>query len=213
MEAEFWHERWHENRLGFHQEKPNALLVEHLDALRLRPGGTIFVPLCGKTLDIPWLMSQGLRVSGAELSEIAVRDLFDGMGVMPEIESVGPLKRYSADGVEIYAGDIFDLTAEVLGRVDAVFDRAALVALPGEMRRRYAAHLAAITGRARQLLITFDYDQSVMDGPPFSVTGDMVRALYETDFSIARLEGTGVAGGLKGIAQATEEIWLLEERA
>ena len=213
MEAEFWHERWRENRLGFHQEKPNALLVEHLGALELKPGDTVFVPLCGKTLDIPWLMSQGLRVSGAELSEIAVRDLFDGMGVMPEIESVGPLKRYSADGVEIYAGDIFDLTAEVLGRVDAVFDRAALVALPGETRRRYAAHLAAITGRARQLLITFDYDQSVMDGPPFSVTGDMVRALYETDFSIARLEGTEVAGGLKGIAQATEEIWLLEERA
>lgn len=213
MEAEFWHERWRENRLGFHQETPNALLVAHLDALGLKPGDTVFVPLCGKTLDIPWLLSRGLRVTGAELSEIAVRDLFAGMDVTPVIETVGALKRYSADGVEIYAGDIFDLTAEVLGHVDAVFDRAALVALPEEMRGRYAAHVAEITGRARQLLITFDYDQSVMDGPPFSVPGNVVRALYGAAFSIGLLEGVEVEGGLKGFCPATEEIWLLEARA
>ena len=209
MEADFWHERWRENKLAFHQPKPNALLVAHLDALGLNAGDVVFVPLCGKTLDIPWLLSQGLRVSGAELSEIAVRDLFDGMSVTPEIETIGNLKRYSAEGVEIYAGDVFELTAEVLGKVDAVFDRAALVALPEKMRAGYAAHVAEITSRAPQLLITFDYDQAVMDGPPFSVTGDMVEALYSQVFSIRLLAGVEVEGKLKGIAEAIEEIRLL----
>ena len=154
MEAEFWHERWREEKHGFDQAAPNALLVAHLDALALKPGNRVFVPLCGKTVDIPWLLEQGLRVVGAELSETAVGQLFETMGVAPEIADLGSLKRYSSDGIDIFAGDIFDLSAGALGDVDAVFDRAALVALPEEMRARYSAHLSEITGNAPQLLLS-----------------------------------------------------------
>ena len=209
MEAEFWHERWREDKHGFDQAAPNPLLVAHFDALALKPGERVFVPLCGKTVDIPWLQEQGLHVVGAELSETAVEQLFEIMGVTPEIVDLGNLKRYSGDGIDIFAGDIFDLSAGVLGDVDAVFDRAALVALPEEMRARYSAHLSEITGNAPQLLITFDYDQSIMPGPPFSVPEEMVRRYYGATFTITRLGGVEVAGNLKGIAPATEEIWLL----
>lgn len=213
MQADFWHERWNENRIGFHQEKPNRLLVAHLDDLNLSPGARVFVPLCGKTLDIPWLLTQGHRVVGAELSELAVQQLFEEMQVLPTITQLDVLRRYSAEGIDIFAGDIFDLDAELLGEVDAVFDRAALVALPEGMRERYSAHLATMTGHAPQLLITFDYDQTEMAGPPFSVPAAIVESYYAEAFSIRQLAAVEVAGGLNGMCPATEVMWLLRQKA
>jgi len=209
MDAQFWHDRWQEGRLGFHEGRVNRMLEAHVGALGLRPGERIFLPLCGKAADLPWLLSRGYRVAGAELSEIAVRDLFAGMGVTPEVTETGSHRRYSADGIDIFAGDILALTADVLGPVDAVYDRAALVALPEEMRRRYAAHLAGITAGAPQLLVTFEYDQAAMDGPPFSVTGDEVARCHGARFDIEVLADAEVPGGLKGIVAAREKAMLL----
>jgi hypothetical protein len=127
MEHSFWHERWESGRIGFHQGKPNKLLLAHFDALGLADRSRVFLPLCGKTRDIAWLLSQGYRVAGAELSELAIRQLFEELGVEPVISNLGQFKRYSATDIEIFVGDIFSLTAELLGPVDAVFDRAALV--------------------------------------------------------------------------------------
>lgn len=209
MDAQFWHDRWHEGRLGFHEGRVNRMLEAHVGALGLGPGQRIFLPLCGKAVDLPWLLSQGYCVAGAELSEIAVRDLFSEMDVAPEVTETGAHRRYSADGIDIFAGDIFALTADVLGPVDAVYDRAALVALPEEMRRRYAAHLAGITAGAPQLLVTFEYDQAAMDGPPFSVTGDEVARCHGARFAIEVLADAEVPGGLKGIVAAREKAMLL----
>ena len=210
MKADFWHERWAANQIGFHKDVANPLLIEHLPALELQKGDRVFVPLCGKTLDIPWLLSEGYRVVGVELSAIAVEQLFNGMGATPEVTEVGPLTRYSADGVDIFAGDIFDLTANELGPVKAVYDRAALVALPADMRGRYAAHLAAITHRARQLLITFGYDQSQMAGPPFSVPPEEVARVHGARYAMTALHRGPVSGGLKGKVDAEETVWLLK---
>jgi len=209
MDHAFWHSRWESSTPSFHEGRPNRLLVAHLAALGLAPGARVFVPLCGKSRDIGWLIDQGVRVAGAELSDIAVRDLFSDLGVQPEIAAAGPLRRHSAEGIDIFLGDIFDLDAATLGPVDAVYDRAALVALPDEMRARYARHLPALTAGAPQLLITFDYDQSKMEGPPFSVPEAMVRALYGETFAIQALAGAPVEGMLKGLVPATERIWRL----
>lgn len=209
MEADFWHQKWQANQIGFHKAEANPLLIKHLPALGLAKGARIFVPLCGKTLDIPWLLAEGYRVAGAELSAIAVEQLFDGMGVAPEVTEVSGMRRYSAEGVDIFAGDIFDLTGEDLGAVDAVYDRAALVALPDDMRARYAAHLADITGRAPQLLITFGYDQAQMQGPPFSVPPDEVTRVHGPRYRMKPLHQGPVTGGLKGHVEADEVVWLL----
>lgn len=210
MDAAFWHDKWQANQIGFHRETPNPLLVDHFSALNLPPGSRIFVPLCGKTRDIAWLLSQGHRIAGAELSETAIRQLFDELSMTPEVSEVGSLKRYTADKIDIFVGDIFNLTTKALGKIDAVFDRAALVALPLEMRNRYSGHLAKITMTAPQLLITFDYDQNAMTGPPFSVTGTEVQLHYAHTYTIEKLTSVEVEGGLKGHCPAMADVWALQ---
>lgn len=209
MEHGFWHARWAEGRIGFHEGTANALLKRHLGALQLGSGQRVFLPLCGKTRDIGWLLEQRFRVAGAELSRTAVEQLFDELGQTPEITQAGPLERFAASGAEIFVGDIFDLEAAMLGPVDAVFDRAALVALPEDMRARYAAHLEALTRAAPQLLITFEYDQSALSGPPFNVSAEEVQRLYGDSLPPHLLERVEVPGGLKGRCTAQEAAWLL----
>lgn len=209
MEASFWHAKWEKNEIGFHLDEVNPLLREHFDQLALDTGSRIFVPLCGKSRDIGWLLAAGYRVVGAELSRMAVEQLFSDLGVAPRIEQTGTLTRFAAEAIDIYAGDIFELSAAQLGQVDAVYDRAALVAFPEAMRRRYADHLAAISNRARQLLIAYEYDQHLQNGPPFSVCPDEVRHLYGPRYGLTLLASTEVAGGLRGKCPATEHVWLL----
>ena len=209
MEPDFWHGKWERNETGFHKAEAHPLLVGHLDALELEAGARVFLPLCGMTLDIPFLMSKGYRVAGAELSEKAVETVFETLGAEPKVTKVGSLKHYSADNIDVYVGDMFDLNGDVLGPVDAIYDRAACVALPTDMRTRYAHHLTQISDGAPQLLITFDYDQSVQKGPPFSVPEAEVCRLYQGQYGIERRASVPVEGGLKGNVDALEEVWLL----
>lgn len=210
MEPDFWHARWENSQIGFHEGNPNALLVKHLPRLSLAPGARIFLPLCGKTRDIFWLLSQGFKVAGAELSALAVEQLFAELGIAPVISAAGPLTHYSAPALDIFQGDIFDLSRQALGPVDAIYDRAALVALPASMRARYAAHLMDLTATAPQLLLCFEYDQSLVNGPPFSVAPEETRALYGAAYGVSLLESTPLAGGLKGKYETTEHVWLLD---
>lgn len=209
MEPDFWHERWSDNRIAFHEGKANSLLVAHFEALSLPENARVFVPLCGKTRDIDWLLSKGHRVAGAELSEAAIVQLFAELGVEPRITPLGDMVHYSAPDLDLFVGDIFQLTGDMLGPVDAILDRAALVALPDDMRTRYAGHLTEITGRARQLLITFEYDQSKMPGPPFSIFDGEVRRLYADRYDLTHLTRVEVPGGLKGNRDVTESAWFL----
>jgi thiopurine S-methyltransferase len=209
MDADFWHNKWENQQIGFHQSDGNPMLVAHFDALGLSYGASVFVPLCGKSRDIAWLMDKGCRVVAAELSEIAVQDLFAEMGITPVVTPLDDLKRYSADGITVFVGNVFCVTSDLVGSVDAVFDRAALVALPEDLRPKYAKHLVQITGAAPQLVITFTYDQIQMKGPPFSITEDMMTGLYAGTFDFSGLETQQVAGGFKGAIPATETSWLL----
>jgi thiopurine S-methyltransferase len=212
MDADFWHERWKNNEIPFHESKPNPLLLKYFSELSLRKGSRVFLPLCGKTLDIAWLLSHGYRVAGAELSEIAIEQLFKELGVQPNISGADSVDRWSASNIDIFVGDIFALSRERLGPVDAIYDRAALVALPEEMRRRYTAHLMQLTDTAPQLLICFDYDQSSMEGPPFSVKNEELRRHYAENYDVTLMASTDVSGGLKGKCPAKENAWLLKSK-
>ena len=211
MEPEFWYERWQHNEIGFHAAEANPLLVAHWGALSLVAGDRVFVPLCGKTLDIGWLLSQGYRVVGAELSEKAVQELFAELGLVPEISELDELRCYRGNGVDVFVGDIFDLTQGLLGEVQAIYDRAALVAMPFSMRRRYTAHLRVITATAPQLLLCFEYDQRAMDGPPFSISDEEVARHYAGHYDLLKLASVAVTGGLKGQCAARENVWLLNQ--
>lgn len=210
MDKDFWHQRWERNEIGFHRSEANPLLVKYFDKLSQPKGSRIFVPLCGKSLDIPWLLSKGYHIAGAELSNMAIEQLFAELGVTPEISRDGELDHYSAKNIDLYVGDIFDLSNQMLGPVDAIYDRAALVALPEAMRNRYVAHLTEITKTAPQLLICYEYDQGLMEGPPFSVSNEEVNQKYRDIYDLTLLESANVPGGLKGIVTARENVWLLK---
>lgn len=214
MDAEFWHDLWEKKDIGFHQADFNPLMVKHFGALGLEKGVHVFVPLCGKTRDIAWLLSQGYRVTGAELSETAVQELYADLGVTPDVAQDGPLLRYAADGLVVFVGDVFDVSAERLGAVDAVYDRAALVALPEEMRQAYVAHVTTATGAAPQCVIIFTYDQTAMEGPPFSINAMMLENYFHGSYSVEMREVFEIPGpGLKGQVPATESVWLLTGKA
>ena len=211
MESIFWHKRWEENEIGWHQVETNPLLLEFINELHLVDGGRIFLPLCGKTLDIACLLSKGYRIAGSELNKPAVEQLFIELGVEPNISKLGNIDRYSAENIDIFVGDIFDLSREMLGSIDAIYDRAALVALPEEMRAKYRSQLLEITEVSPQLLITFEYDQKIMPGPPFSISDDDVKQYYTNKYKLRLLKKIDVPGGLKGKCVASESIWLLSD--
>lgn len=210
MDQDFWHERWRENRIGFHQSAANPLLVKHWSGVVRQPQGRVFVPLCGKSLDMEWLLAQGHAVVGVELSELAIEQFFVELGVEPHLSTVGPLQCYRAPRIDLFVGDLFELEKAHLGRVDAVYDRAALVALPSTMRKAYADHLVVLSEGAPQLLITFEYDQDQMPGPPFRIGSDEVSALYGQHYGPKELERADLR--LKGLVEATEVTWRLEPK-
>ncbi len=212
MEASFWHERWAKNELGWHEREFNPLLTVHFPRLALPTDSRVFVPLCGKTRDIVWLLQQGYRVAGSELSETAVQQLFAELGVSPEVTSVGTLKRYSAAALDVFAGDIFALTAKQLGEINATYDRAALVALPPAMREHYTHHMRVLTGSAPQLLIAFEYDQNLMAGPPHSVPAAEVWRHYGAAYRLTLTDVRDVPGGVRG-TPVDELAWLLQRAA
>lgn len=175
MHHEFWHERWQSNQIGFHQDTAHPLLIEYWERLGLTPGTRVLVPLCGKSPDLIWLTGKGHSVVGVELSELAVRDFFAENGLQAAVVQPG---HYTAGNIELIVGDFLATTSEALGPVDAVYDRAALIALPAPMRRDYARHVQKVAGSAPQLIISLDDPQDRISPPPFSVPEAELSTLY-----------------------------------
>ncbi len=179
MHEEFWLERWDRGEIGFHQQSAHRYLPRYWPSLALPPGARVFVPLCGKSRDMLWLRDAGLEVIGVELSLMAAQAFAEENALALSRRREGVFERFRGAGISLLVGDFFDLRPGDLDGVAAVFDRAALVALPPSMRAGYAAHMAALLPAGTQtLLVTLEYDQRRMDGPPFSVTAEEVRELY-----------------------------------
>lgn len=191
MEHSFWHERWATQQTAFHLDRPNPLLVEH--AAVLPEGARVLVPLCGKAVDLRWLAERGHAVLGVELSELAVRAFFAEQQLEAEESRLGAHKRFVAGAIEIVCGDFFALGRAQVGAIDAVYDRAALIALPQAMRARYAPHVLSLAADAAPLLlITLEHAGSGDVGPPFSVASAEVHALYGGRRAVTELERTDV---------------------
>lgn len=187
MKAEFWKQRWEQDQLGWHQSEANAQLVREWPELGIAEDAPVFVPLCGKSLDMRWLRERGHPVIGCELSPIACRDFFAEAELPAEATRDGRFERYETGGYRLLCGDLFDLESAHLEGVAGVFDRGSLIALPPEMRARYATHMAKILpATVRILLLTIEYDQSVVNGPPHSVPTDEVEQLFGQDYALTR---------------------------
>jgi thiopurine S-methyltransferase len=179
MEPDFWHQRWEQGQTGFHQPRATPLLAKFWPSLGLTPGSRVLVPLCGKSIDMCWLAEQGHEVIGIELSPIAVTQFFQEHGLTPTVTHSGAGDTYTAGAITLICGDIFYSDPALLASCQGVYDRAALVALPAAMRRRYVDFVYGQLAPGFQgLLLTLDYDQALMDGPPFAVNNAQVQCLF-----------------------------------
>lgn len=193
MDTDFWHQRWREGRTGFHQSRPTPLLQEYWPVLALAPGSRVFVPLAGKSLDLAWLAAQGHRVLGVELSPLAVAQFFAEQDLLPEQHESPMGVHHVAGNIEIIEGDVFALDDATLAGCAAVYDRAAVIALPPPLRARYAREVyGRLPAGSRGLMITLEYPQHEMDGPPFSVDADEVAALFGERWDVELLERSDI---------------------
>lgn len=209
MKHEFWHDKWQSNNIGFHLSSPNPLLIKHIQSLNLQPQARIFIPLCGKSLDIHWLLEQGFHVTGIDLSPIAIEELISELKLEFTVSQVGDLTHYHHQNIDLYVGDFFELNIDHISKIDATYDRAALVALPEHMRETYTQNLVQLTQNAPQLLISFEYDQDLLAGPPFSVPEQELRKYYASRYQIKQLASEYEK--LKGKVDAKENVWVLEK--
>jgi len=185
VQPEFWQERWRTAQIGFHQPSVDRHLQAYWPTLKLAADSAVFVPLCGKSLDLPWLRAQGHTVSGVELSAIAVEAFLMEHGIPARRRALDGFDAYEAERLTLYRGDFFKLSPALIGNVSAVYDRASLISWSPEFRAPYVEHMTALTRcGAETLLIAVEYPQVQMSGPPFSVTRDDIDRWYAAHHSI-----------------------------
>ena len=183
-----WINRWESNNIGWHTDKINRQLIEYLDELKLSSQETIFVPLCGKSLDMNYLIQKNFNVIGVEMSELAIQQFFDENKLSYTISKEEEFELYEGDGIKIYCGDYFDLQSNHLDNVKAVYDRASLIALDDKLRQKYVKHLNDIISfDVRILLLTLNYPQHQRSGPPFAVSKLEVDKLFNGSFDCQEL--------------------------
>lgn len=184
-----WLKRWQDGATAWHKNNINARLVKHLPNCQLVDSATVFVPLCGKSLDMLYFLDNGYKVIGVELSDIAVLAFFRENNIVFNKNISDNFIIYSADNIVIYVGDYFKLTKEILADISFVYDRAALIALPAPLRIEYTKYLFKITpNNLTILLLTMNYPQHQLAGPPFAVAYDEVANLFNDYASYKQLE-------------------------
>lgn len=188
MKKDFWLDRWENRQIGFHQVDINPHLLNYWPQTTEGGLNRVFVPLCGKSKDLLWLSGQGYDVVAVEFSQTAVEEFFKDHQLSYELSAVGNLRSYTSKNITIYQGDFFDLNKEILGPVSLVFDRASLIALPEDMWCKYSEQLSELAGTANIYLVSMEYDQSKMQGPPFSVSELELEKHYLKNYQIEKLE-------------------------
>jgi thiopurine S-methyltransferase len=217
MRAEFWHERWEKGEIGFHQQEFNPWMQGFIGRLGVGAGAHILVPLCGKSLDMLWLADQGYQVTGIEISELAIKDFFSENHMEHEITRQAGTIHYRSENIDIHCADIFRMGPCDLPPVDAVYDRASLIALPPDMRPAYAEQLLRLVADGtRILLVTADYHQEEMRGPPFSVTPAEVGRLFGSNCRIEHLHSEDCLAReprfrKKGLTRLDENVFVLQK--
>ncbi len=180
-----WLQCWRDRQTDFHQTGVNQLLTQFWPNLALAQGSRVFVPLCGKSLDMIWLAKQGHEVIGVELSPLAVRAFFRENRLQPVRRQVGKFTLWKHGRVSILCGDYFSLSRDDLGQIDTVYDRAALTALPEDLRPLYVAQLKLIVQDTTNvfLLTTEDAEEQETQSEAQDVAEE-IKTLYAEDFKI-----------------------------
>ena len=217
MQTEFWHDKWRTGKIGFHQATVDHCLREHWSTLNIAPGAEVFVPLCGKSLDLIWLLERGMSVVGVELSAIAIESFCMEHGIPAKRRTFNNFNVYETKTLRLFCGNFFALNREHVNSISAVFDRAALISWMPELRSKYVSHMSSLTDSGTQtLLITLEYPQSQMDGPPFSVGTSEVKTLYAQNHKVRELQRRDILSseprfGARGVTQLHEVCYQLTQ--
>tara|TARA_R110002110_G_scaffold415800_1_gene656285 strand:- start:42688 stop:43344 length:657 start_codon:yes stop_codon:yes gene_type:complete len=215
MDQAFWHEKWNSDNIPFNQKQPNPFMVKFFNRLNLKPGSTIFAPLCGKSVDLVWLAEQGFKVIGSELNYQACKDFYHENAIPFKEHKEKSFHFFSSENITLLAGDFFELSNDIIGKIDAIYDRASLIALPSDTRLLYAEKIINLTNANTHLfLITIGYKQSQMQGPPFSVNETEVYQLYSQYFHIEtvhnkRAKNIPLHLQAKGLIEANDLVFSL----
>jgi len=219
MEISYWKSRWNRGRTGWHMEEVYPHLKTYWRRLELDRGSSVLVPLCGKSLDLLWLADRGHRVFGVEVSEIAIREFLEEAGLNWEEREKGPFTLYRAGQIRLWQGNFFDLEPGMLPRLDAIYDKAALIALPEEKRAEYARLINRLCVPATRILLnSFEYDQDEMSGPPFAVFEDELQRHFGGRFDLELLHEESLFDRLVKFRQRglstylTEKLYLLHPK-
>lgn len=217
MNPRFWLENWQMGHTGFHLNEVNPVLLRHWEALGLKAAASVLVPLCGKSVDLPYLRGLGHQVIGLELSPIAVQAFWKALDTTPVRRDEKGLIFWSSDGIEIIEGDFFEVSPQEVGSPGVIYDRAALIAMPPELQHRYARHLMTLAQGAPIFMVTLDYDPSEMAGPPFPLSHTRMHELFTGIYEASLIESRerlndnpGLAA--RGLTRLTESVWLLTSK-
>lgn len=218
MDIGFWNQKWSNNETGFHLQRVNPHLTRHWNSAGVTKGSTVFVPMCGKSLDMLWLSSQGYDVVAVECSELAIQQFMSENRLNYRQSKYKGFKVYTSTNIRILQGDYFLLSQQLMEGVSAIYDRASLVAMSPDLRQAYVDKLVEILpGKTKSLLITLEYDQRLMAGPPFSVSKDNVYSLFNDQYKIIQLESSDILEQeqrfrQRGLDYLTETIYLLDQK-
>ncbi len=218
MEDNYWLDRWEKNDIGFHEQNINANLLAYFDKLNLQIGDRIFVPLCGKSKDMLWLAEKGLNVVGVELSPIACTEFFAELNVTPTITQQANYTKYQYDNIELFCGNLYDLTSIDLPTIHAVYDCKALIALPPDVRKKYIDHIVKCIGNKVRILLLTRESSCQITPPPFPINKTEINLLYGSYFDVQLLNCVSLTNILerlinKGYAEITESVYLISEKS
>lgn len=220
MEISYWQSRWQKKNTGWHMQQVYPHLITHWDKLDLDKGSTVLVPLCGKSLDMLWLAERDYKVIGVEVSDVAILEFIDESKKPFRATSKGPFTVHATHSIQLWQGDFFKLEPPLVPPVDAIYDKAALVALPEEKRKTYAARILQLCQAHTQIFLSsFEYEQKEMSGPPFSVTDAEIEKLYGNRFDIQLLHEASLLQNVPNFRQRglhsylTEKVYRLSPKA
>lgn len=214
MEDNYWLNKWKTNDITFHENEVNVDLIAYFDTLNLKSGDCIFVPLCGKSIDMIWLAEKGLRVIGAELSPIACHEFFAALNITPHITTHTYYTKYQHENIELLCGDLFNLTSTDFPIIHAVYDCKALIALPPDLRKKYIEHIIKCVSPNIKILLLTRESVCQVKPPPYPVSKAEVDSLYGGHFTVHTLKQaviTDIPERLikKGYTEMTECVYLI----
>lgn len=215
MSDDFWLDKWRKQEIHFDQTDVNQWLVKYQNVLGDLRNKHVFVPLCGKSVDMNWFYQQGARVTGVELSELAAIAFFEENSLHYNIKKTPSFTIYQHDSVQILCGDFFELSKQHLVDIDLVYDRAALIALPDNIRKNYVKKMASLLNPGvSQFLISIQYVLDIIELPPYSIDENEINTLFSQEFDIQLLEQkhlSAVAPHLteRGIKDIVQSVYVL----